>query len=64
MENFRRSRTSKVIAGVAGGIGKSLDFDPVLIRLAFAVTLFFGGAGLIAYLLCWIIVPKEDKIED
>jgi len=60
MKNYRRTRTSKVIGGVCGGIGEYLQIDPVIIRLLFAASLFIGGAGFVIYMLAWIIVPKED----
>jgi len=53
-----RSNTNKVIAGVCGGIGEYFDVDPVLIRVVWIV---FGlmGAGILAYMVAWIIIPKE-----
>src|SRR5207249_813205 len=33
--------------------------DPVVIRVAFIVLIFFGGAGLIAYAAAWLIVPSD-----
>ncbi|MEI7769178.1 MAG: PspC domain-containing protein [Chloroflexales bacterium] len=53
-----RSRDDKMIAGVAGGIGRYLGVDPVIVRLAF-VLLAFSGAGLLFYPLLWIIMPEE-----
>ncbi|MHB8842756.1 MAG: PspC domain-containing protein [Candidatus Aquicultor sp.] len=52
-----RSRTNKVLGGVAGGIGEYLAVDPILIRLAFVLLAFFGGAGILAYIIAWIIIP-------
>ncbi|NNJ12644.1 PspC domain-containing protein [Chloroflexales bacterium ZM16-3] len=53
-----RSRDDKMIAGVAGGIGRYLNIDPVLVRLAF-VLLALSGATLLIYPLLWIIMPEE-----
>lgn len=53
-----RSRDEKMIAGVAGGIGRYLNIDPVIVRLAF-VLLAFSGASLLVYPLLWIIMPQE-----
>lgn len=58
-----RSRTERVIAGVAGGIGQYFSVDPTLVRIAFVVLAFFWGGGLFAYLALWIIVPLEGKVE-
>lgn len=46
-----------IIAGVCSGIAAYFSVDPVLIRLVFFVSIFFGGAGILAYLILWIIMP-------
>jgi phage shock protein C len=61
MKRLYRSNTHKVIGGVAGGLGDYLDIDPVLIRIAFVVALFFGGVGLLAYVIAWIIIPEQPR---
>ncbi|MFA6597193.1 MAG: PspC domain-containing protein [Ignavibacteriaceae bacterium] len=55
-----RSRTEKMIAGVAGGIAQYLDIDPVFVRIAFVALIFFNGAGIIIYFISAIIIPKEE----
>ncbi|MCD6249431.1 MAG: PspC domain-containing protein [candidate division Zixibacteria bacterium] len=52
-----RSRTDKMIGGVCGGMADYLDIDPVIVRLA-TVFFAFWGAGLIAYLVGWIMIPE------
>ena len=56
---LRRSRTDRVGAGVAGGLGEYFNVDPVLFRVLFAVSAFFGGAGILAYLVAWAAIPEE-----
>lgn len=56
---LRRSRTDRKIAGVAGGLARHLDIDPIIVRVAFVVLAFFGGAGLLVYGACWLLVPDE-----
>ncbi len=56
---LRRSVTDRKVAGVAGGLGRHLDVDPLILRVAFVVLVFFGGAGLILYGACWILVPED-----
>jgi phage shock protein PspC (stress-responsive transcriptional regulator) len=56
---LRRSITDRRIAGVAGGIARHLDIDPIIVRVALVVAVFFGGAGLLAYLGAWALVPEE-----
>ena len=55
-----RSRRDRVIAGVSGGLGSYFDIDPVIVRIAFAVSILFGGLGVIAYLAAWLFVPADD----
>lgn len=48
-----------VLAGVAAGFGRHLDVDPVLVRVAFVVLSFANGLGVLLYLACWALVPRE-----
>ena len=56
-----RSSTDKVIAGVAGGIGAYFGIDSVIVRIAFIVLTFLGGAGPFLYLIGWLALPREDS---
>ncbi|WP_344603174.1 PspC domain-containing protein [Sporichthya brevicatena] len=58
---FRRSRSDRVLAGVCGGLAESLALDPVIVRVLMVVLSFFGGAGLIVYLACWLLMPEDDR---
>jgi phage shock protein PspC (stress-responsive transcriptional regulator) len=58
---LRRSRADRKLAGVAGGLGRHLDIDPLILRVAFVVLVFFGGAGLIVYAACWLLVPEDGS---
>jgi len=57
-----RSRKERIIGGVCSGLGNYFNVDPVIMRLIWAVLFFFGGIGLLAYIIAWIIVPEEPKI--
>jgi len=57
-KKWYRSRNDRMIGGVAGGIAEYFDIDPVIVRIIFVCTLFFG-AGILAYILLWIIIPEE-----
>lgn len=59
-----RSKTEKKIAGVCGGMAKFLNIDVTIVRLIWALVSVFAGAGLIAYLVCALVIPEEpDYIE-
>lgn len=57
-----RSRKNRVIAGVAGGLGDYFDIDPVFVRVVFVVATLAGAAGLLAYIILWIVIPKEKLV--
>ncbi|GAA1539365.1 PspC domain-containing protein [Nocardioides humi] len=63
LARIRRSRDDRKVAGVAAGIARHLDIDPLLVRVAFVVLTFFGGGGLILYAVCWLLVPEEGTEE-
>jgi len=54
----------RVWAGVCGGIAEYLDFDPVLVRIAYTfLTLFTAFSGLIFYIVLWIVMPEKNLLE-
>lgn len=55
---LRRNKSSRVAAGVCSGLGDYFGLDPVLFRVLFATAAFFGGAGILAYLLAWAAIPE------
>ena len=59
-KKLRRSKSDKVIFGVCGGLGEFFGISALWFRLFFILALIPGGIpGLLIYLLCWIIIPKE-----
>ncbi|MEA2426145.1 MAG: hypothetical protein QOH13_2555, partial [Thermoleophilaceae bacterium] len=59
-KRLTRSSDDRVIAGVAGGLGRYLGLDPVVIRITLVVLMFFGGAGVVAYGAAWLFVPSDN----
>ena len=58
------SKDNKIIAGVCGGIGEYFQIDPVIVRLIWVVLTFTTlFAGVIAYIVAWIIIPETPKIK-
>jgi len=56
-----RDTSNAYLGGVASGIAAYFDIDPLWIRLAFLVSLFFGGAGIFFYIVLWIIIPEAKS---
>lgn len=60
---LRRSRTDRKIAGVCGGLGEWSNIDPVVYRISMVVLAIFGGIGLLAYGLLWLVLPLQDETD-
>ncbi len=58
---IRRTTSDRRVAGVAGGLARHLDIDPLIVRVAFVVLTFFGGAGLLLYVACWLLLPEDGS---
>jgi phage shock protein C len=59
IKRLYRSRKDRKIAGVCGGIAEYLNTDSTLIRLIWVLGTLLWGAGLIGYLIAWIIIPER-----
>jgi len=59
MKELKRSQTDRMLAGVCAGIAKYLEVDPTIIRLVWVMCIFLAGTGVLAYLICWIVIPNE-----
>jgi phage shock protein PspC (stress-responsive transcriptional regulator) len=60
---LERLRSDRVVAGVASGFARHLGIDVAWVRIAFVILTFFGGAGILAYLVAWIAIPEEGETE-
>ncbi len=50
----------RVFAGVCGGLAEYFDFDPVMVRIAYAfLTIFTAFSGLIFYIVLWMVMPEK-----
>ncbi|NLJ74969.1 MAG: PspC domain-containing protein [Firmicutes bacterium] len=53
------SSTNKKLAGVCGGIAEYFNIDPTIVRLIWLIAVFAYGTGLLAYIICWAVIPKR-----
>lgn len=58
---LQRSRKEKVIAGVCGGLAEYFGIDPVIPRLVWVFLALGYGLGILAYLICWIVIPQAPE---
>ena len=56
-----RPREGRMVAGVCAGLGDYFGMDANLVRLIFAAISIFGGAGVLVYLVAWLVVPEEGE---
>jgi phage shock protein PspC (stress-responsive transcriptional regulator) len=55
-----RSSTDRVVGGVAGGLGRYFNIDPLAVRITFVILAFAGAFGFLAYLICLAFIPSDD----
>ncbi len=56
---FTRSSSDKFLAGVCGGLARSLGIDSGLVRIITVVASFFFGVVLVVYIALWLVLPLE-----
>ncbi len=56
-----KSRTDKKLDGVCAGIAKYFNLDPTLVRIALVAFCLLGGSGILAYIICAIVMPREPE---
>jgi phage shock protein PspC (stress-responsive transcriptional regulator) len=59
---IKRSKTNKMIGGVAGGIAEAFNWDPTLVRLGFVLLTLAHGGGILIYLVLMLCLPKADAM--
>jgi phage shock protein C len=59
-----RSRNSRVLGGVCGGIAQWLGWDPVLVRILYIILSIASAAfpGTLVYIILWLVMPKEPAL--
>jgi phage shock protein PspC (stress-responsive transcriptional regulator)/predicted membrane protein len=61
IKRLERSRDSRMIAGVAGGLARYFDIAPAVFRLGFVVLTLLGGSGVLVYIAAVLVIPKEGE---
>ena len=56
-----RSRTNRWIWGVCGGFGEYFGIDPVIVRLIWVLITLAYGAGIVAYILAYLLIPEKPE---
>ena len=58
-----RRKENRLIAGVAGGLADYTGLDPAVFRVTFVALVLLGGAGIVLYVLAWLLVPRVGSPE-
>lgn len=58
-KKLMRPRIDRKIAGVCAGVAEYFDLDVTLIRIVWLLLALFGGGGILAYIIGWIVMPDE-----
>ena len=59
---YRTEGREAKLFGVCGGVAEYFDIDPTLVRVGVVVLMFAAGTGLLAYLVCALVMPKKSDI--
>jgi phage shock protein PspC (stress-responsive transcriptional regulator) len=54
-----RPRYDRKIAGVCAAFARAYGWDLTIVRLVLVLLVFFGGGGILAYIVCWLVIPEE-----
>jgi phage shock protein PspC (stress-responsive transcriptional regulator) len=54
-----KDHTNQKLCGVCSGIAKFFNLDPTVVRLALVAFCLLGGSGILAYIICAIVMPDE-----
>ena len=57
-----RAEEGKMIAGVCAGLAEYFAIDPALVRLAWVLFCALGGSGVLAYIICALIIPSKSQV--
>jgi phage shock protein PspC (stress-responsive transcriptional regulator) len=63
LSTLRRVKEPRTVGGVAEGLSRHFDIDPLIVRVVFAALSVFGGAGIALYILMWVTIPEEGEYD-
>jgi phage shock protein C len=61
-KKLMRPIVDRKIAGVCAGVAEYFDLDVTLVRVLWLLLAIFGGGGVIAYLVAWVLMPSEPDV--
>ncbi len=61
IKKLTRKTQNEQIAGVCAGLADYFNLDVTVVRLIFVLMAFFGGPGLLLYIILWVIMPEDER---
>jgi phage shock protein PspC (stress-responsive transcriptional regulator) len=58
---LHRSSTDRMLGGVCGGLAEHTGIDSLIWRVGFVGLTVAGGAGIVVYLLLWVLMPPGSR---
>jgi len=56
-----KSSKNKMIDGVCAGVAEYFNIDPTLVRIGLVLFSAMGGAGILAYVIMMIVMPRNPE---
>ena len=63
-KRLTRDTKNQNIAGVCAGLAKYFNIDPTLVRVLWIISVCALGTGILAYAVCWFVMPEEGATQD
>lgn len=60
-KKLHKSNQNKKIDGVCAGIGEYFRIDPTWVRIGAVLMALAGGCGILVYLICAVIIPRDPN---
>lgn len=60
-KRLRRNKIDGVLGGVCAGLGDYFDIDPIVVRIAYILSILFLGVPLFIYFILWVFVPSDKR---
>lgn len=61
MKRLYKARSGRMLDGVCAGIANYFALDPTLVRLVWVLLTAMGGSGIVAYIICDLVIPEEPE---
>jgi phage shock protein PspC (stress-responsive transcriptional regulator) len=55
---------NKIVGGVCAGIAEYFDIDVTVVRIGFVVAAFFAFSSVLIYIVCLIMMPQKENVEE